>query len=49
MGGEGMTPTYFQCPACGKSFEVASDRSERIFCGSKCAAIVQSAVREQEA
>jgi endogenous inhibitor of DNA gyrase (YacG/DUF329 family) len=38
-----MTATYFQCPACGRSFEVASDRSERIFCGSKCASLGRAA------
>lgn len=32
---ERLTPILFQCPACGVNFEVASERSERIYCG-KC-------------
>jgi len=27
---------YFQCPACGGSFKVASETSERIFCSPRC-------------
>jgi hypothetical protein len=29
-------PVYFQCPACGVSFEVRSAFSERIYCGHEC-------------
>lgn len=37
---------YFQCPACGASFEVASDQSERIFCSTACRRV--GAPRESE-
>jgi len=36
--------TYFQCPACGVSFKVASERSGRIFCSRYCRAILREAV-----
>lgn len=29
-------PVYFACPACGASFKVRSETSERIFCSHEC-------------
>ena len=33
----GWFPIQFQCPACGVSFTVKKETSERIFCSPRCA------------
>jgi hypothetical protein len=37
----GPDGVWYQCPVCGVSFHVASEFSERIYCGRICKALAR--------